>query len=106
MPTRPPEPLTTIGGLAGDLSELAIAEGQLIAVSTDGTVVSLDAETGAETGATPSSPRPTARSALRRATQVIVDPALVDDPAAVADTLAGLLDDDADRIEAAIARRD
>ena len=98
----PPQPLTTISGLAGDLSELAMAEGQLIAVSADGTVVSIDIETGSETGRTELA---TAHSPVGTPsrTQVIVDPALVDDPAAVADTLAGLLDDDADRIEAAIA---
>ncbi|HYI22745.1 MAG TPA: phospholipid carrier-dependent glycosyltransferase, partial [Candidatus Limnocylindrales bacterium] len=93
--------LTTIGDLVGDLSELALAEGQLIAVSSDGTVVSLDAATGSETGRTELD---TAHSPVGTPsrTQVIVDPALVDDPAAVADTLAGLLDDDADRIEAVI----
>ncbi len=95
------QPLTTVGDLAGDLSELAMAEGQLIAVSDDGTVVSLDAESGSETGRTELA---TAHSPVGTPsrTQVIVDPALVDDPAAAADTLAGLLDDDADRIEAVI----
>ena len=100
-----PESFGSVAGLAGELSRLDVAGAQLIATSSGGTVVSIDPETGAETGRAELG---TVGAITRVPTRsvVMVDPALVTDRAALAESLAGLLDLDAAAIDAAIAAAD
>ena len=95
-------PFGALDQLSGDLNRLAYIDGQLVATSSGGTIVSVDSTTGVETGRREmaaiadfvSAPAPT---------EVIVDPAQVNDRSVLAASLADLLNDDAGRIEAVIA---
>ena len=93
--------LAQLENLAAPLERLAVAGDRLIAIASDGTLISLDPLTGFETGrAQLSEPADVVEIPARDL--VTVDPTQVTDQAAVAQTLADLLDDDAARIEALI----
>ena len=88
--------------LDGPLVRLAVIGEHLVGLSSGGTLVSIDPQTGAETG----------RNALAGIADLIsvpshavvmVDPEQVTDRAKLADDLAAALDDDAARIEQLIA---
>ena len=102
--TAPPAPLplTTLDGI-GTLDRLTVAGGRLLALSTTGTLVSIDPLTGTE-GGRRQLDGPTTVAGVPAHTVVVVDPQLVSDSAAVSRTLAELLDDDSARISAEIAR--
>jgi dolichyl-phosphate-mannose--protein O-mannosyl transferase/Gpi18-like mannosyltransferase len=101
VPQTAPIRLTSLAGLDGPLDRLEVAGGRLIAISVSGTVVSLDLQTGTETGRLQLE-EPSSLAGITARSVVFVDPTQLTDAAAVADTLAGLLGDDAARIETAI----
>ncbi len=91
----------TITGMLGELTRLTVAGGRLVATSSGGTLVSLDLQTGVESGRTLLA-QPAAVVGVPARAEVLVDPAQAGDPAALARKLADLLGEDAVAIEAAI----
>ena len=96
-----PASLTQLTGLAGDLSRLSFGGGQLIAVSSGGTLVSVDPARGSVTGRTTLA-SPAALVEVPAHSLVVVDPAQVSDKAALSSQLADLLGGDRDQIAAAL----
>jgi hypothetical protein len=97
-----PAPFASLDGLPSQVEGLSAADGRLIARLGGGTLVSLDGASGEETG------QGLVEGAsdilgVPSADRVMVDPTLVDDPAAVAARLAEVLDGDAAAIEADLA---
>jgi Gpi18-like mannosyltransferase len=97
-----PAPFGTMPGLDGPLVRLAVVGEQLVGLSSGGTLVSIDWQTGAETGRT-TLPGTADLISVPAHGLVMVDPAKVTDRAALSAELATLLDDDAARIEQVIA---
>ncbi len=98
-------PFGTMGGLDGELVRLAVIGDHLIGLSSGGTIVSIDPQSGAETGRNTLVGIADLISVPAHA-EVVVDPSEVTDRAALAQQLATLLDDDASRIEQVIATAD
>ena len=94
-------PFTVLHDLTGELDRLEVIGGQLIGGSTGGSLVSLDPFTAEITGRS-DLPQINGLSRAPARSEVIVDPAQVDDVQALAASLATLLDDDAVRIADAI----
>ena len=94
------QPFAQASDLAGPIMRLAVIGGQLMALSQSGSLISFDL-TGAETGQTIMAGARAIVGVQPRA-EVLVDTSQVADSAAYAQTLAGLVSDDAARIEAAI----
>jgi predicted membrane-bound dolichyl-phosphate-mannose-protein mannosyltransferase len=94
------QPLTQVTGLDGDLTGLSVAGDRLVAATT-GTIIGLDLATGAEVGRA-IYPLPTSVVDAVARSRVMVDPAAVTDPVALAETLAGLIDRDSFGLQTAI----
>jgi Gpi18-like mannosyltransferase/predicted membrane-bound dolichyl-phosphate-mannose-protein mannosyltransferase len=96
-----PEPLTQLADLDGDVTSLTATGDRLVAMTSGGTIVALDLETGDELGRT-TYPDPTAVAGVTANNKVMVDPAEVTDAAGVALTLSPILDKNAGEIQSAI----
>ena len=95
-------PFGSMTGLDGPLVRLSIIDGQLVGLSSGGTLVSIDPLTGAETGRTTLVGAADLISAPAHGV-VTVDPAQVTDRAGLSEQLATLLKDDPNRIDQLIA---
>jgi len=95
------QPFAQANDVDGPITRLTVTGGQLLVLSEGGSLVSFDL-TGAQTGrATIAGAR--ALMGVQPRAEVLVDPSAVTDSAAYAQTLAGLISDDAARIEDVIA---
>jgi len=95
------QPFAQASDVDGPITRLTVTGGQLLALSEGGSLVSFDL-TGAPTGrATIAGAR--ALVGVQPRAEVLVDPTTLTDTAAYAQTLAGLISDDAARIEGVIA---
>ena len=97
-----PAPFGTMPDLDGPLVRLTVIGEHLVGLSSGGTLVSIDPQTGAETGRNTLTGSADLISVPSHAV-VMVDPEQVDDRALLAADLATALDDDAARIEQVIA---
>ncbi len=97
-----PAPFAQLTDLPGQLARLDFAGGQLIATSSQGTLISLAPDTAAETGRT-SLLSPAALVGVPAHALVIVDPAAVPDKSALAARLADLIDASQLRIESLLS---
>ena len=84
------EPLTQLEGFAGEINRLTVASSRLIAVSSGGTVVSLDPETGTEQART-TYPEPKTVIGVSGRSVVVVNPDEVSDIPALAQELGDLI---------------
>ncbi len=104
-PLRPlPEAarLAPLEGVSRLIEGLGVVDGSLLVRVEGGTLLSLDGVTGEQTGeAFVEGAQAVAR--VPPADRVVVDPAGVSDPAALAESLARILDDDAARLEELIS---
>ncbi|MEO8626452.1 MAG: hypothetical protein ABI452_07105, partial [Candidatus Limnocylindrales bacterium] len=91
------EPLTQTSDLVGPITRVAVTGGQLIALSQGGSVVSFDLD-GVESGHTMITSAGSIVSVPSRA-EILADPTQITDLAAYSQTLAGLISDDASRIQ-------
>jgi len=95
------QPLTQLSGLDGELTGLSVASERLVAVTSGGTIVGVDLSTGAELGRT-IYPSPTSVVGVIARSKVMVDPAAVTDPIALAETLESMIDRDSSGLQTAI----
>jgi Gpi18-like mannosyltransferase len=95
-------PFGSMSGLNGSLQKLQFIGGHLVGKSAGGTIVAIDAQTGAETGRTSITGATDIISAPAHS-EVVVDPSKITDRAAFAQQLATLLKGDSTRIEQVLA---
>ncbi|MEP7379895.1 MAG: phospholipid carrier-dependent glycosyltransferase, partial [Chloroflexota bacterium] len=94
------EPFTQTSDLVGSITRVAVTGGQLIAVSEGGSVVSFDLD-GVESSHTMITSVASIVSVPPRA-EILVDPTQITDLAAYSQTLAGLIKDEASRIQSVL----
>lgn len=99
----PPQLLTALAGLDGELVRLAVARERLVALTSGGTLISLEPGTGVES-ARVTLVEPRAAIGVPARKMVVVDASQVSDAQALAATLAEILSEDAGRIEGLLAR--
>jgi Gpi18-like mannosyltransferase len=95
-------PFGSLTRLDGSLERLTVIGGNLVGMSSGGTLVSVDPSSGAETGRAQIAGVADMASAPAN-TEVMVDPSQVTDRAGLSQQLADLLNDDQTRIEQVIA---
>ncbi|MGI8928192.1 MAG: phospholipid carrier-dependent glycosyltransferase [Candidatus Limnocylindrales bacterium] len=95
------QPLTQLSAVDGELQALSVASERLVAVTSTGVIIGLDLATGAEVGRA-IYPTPTSVVGVTARSKVMVDPALVTDPVALAETLEGMIDRESFDIQSAI----
>ncbi len=95
------EPFAQLSGQSGELTDVVATSNEVVALTSGGNVVGFDILTGQETGQL-IYPDPVAAVGVSARGTVVVDPAEVTDPAALAETLWTLLDNDQSVMQAAI----